>query len=97
VVINRSFIFPKRDDYWSPLSGKPIKNAVHRVTLHGLTVFLDGAFVAPPSGKDVSAAIISHVTEKQAATLPVPNGPNLSVAQLSTPPTAAQQMPPRGL
>jgi carbamoyl-phosphate synthase/aspartate carbamoyltransferase len=89
VVVNRSCIFPKRGDYWSPLSGKPIKGAVHRVILHGQTVFLDGAFVAPPSGKDVSAAIISHATEKPAAALPMPN---LSVSQLSAPLTAARQM-----
>jgi carbamoyl-phosphate synthase/aspartate carbamoyltransferase len=89
VVVNRSFVFPKCGDYWSPLSSKPIKGAVHRVILHGQTVFLDGAFVAPPSGKDVSAAIISHPMEKPAAALPIPN---LSVAQLSAPSTAARQM-----
>jgi len=85
VVVNRPFVFPKRGDYWSPLSGKPIKGAVHRVIIHGQTAFLDGAFVAPPSGKDVSAAIISHATEKLAAALPVPS---LSISQLSAPSTA---------
>jgi carbamoyl-phosphate synthase/aspartate carbamoyltransferase len=85
VVVNRPFVFPKRGDYWSPLSGKPIKGAVHRVVLHGQTAFLDGAFVAPPSGKDVSAAIISHATEKPAAALPFPS---LSISQLSAPSTA---------
>jgi carbamoyl-phosphate synthase / aspartate carbamoyltransferase len=85
VVVNRPFVFPKRGDYWSPLSGKPIKGAVHRVIIHGQTAFLDGAFVAPPSGKDVSAAIISHATEKLAAALPVPC---LSISQLSAPSTA---------
>ena len=89
VVVNRSFVFPKRGDYWSPLSGKPIKGAVHRVILHGQTVFLDGTFVGPPSGKDVSAAIISHVTEKPAAAHPVPS---LSVSQLYAPSTAGRQM-----
>ena len=67
VVVNRSSVFPKRGEYWSPLSGKPVKGAVHRVVLHGQTVFLDGGFVAPPSGKDVSSATISHATEKPAA------------------------------
>ncbi|KAH9984927.1 carbamoyl-phosphate synth [Russula vinacea] len=89
VVVNRSFVFPKRGDYWSPLSGKPIKGAVHRVIVHGQTVFLDGAFVAPPSGKDVSAAIISHVTEKPATAHPVPS---LSISQLSSVSTATRQM-----
>ena len=89
VVVNRSFVFPRRGDYWSPLSGKPIKGAVHRVILHGQTVFLDGAFVAPPSGKDVSAAIISHAPEKPAAAHPVPS---LSISQLSAPSTANRQM-----
>ena len=84
VVVNRPFVFPKRGDYWSPLSGKPIKGAVHRVIIHSQTAFLDGAFVAPPSGKDVSAAIITHATEKLAAVLPVPS---LSISQLSAPST----------
>ncbi|KAI0290384.1 hypothetical protein BC826DRAFT_545604 [Russula brevipes] len=57
---------------WSPLGQANQKRGAPSI-LHGPTVFLDGAFVAPPSGNDVSAAIISHVTEKQAATLPVPN------------------------
>ncbi|KAI9439409.1 carbamoyl-phosphate synth [Russula earlei] len=89
VVVSRSSVFPKRGDYWSPLAGKPIKGAVHRVILHGQTVFLDGSFVAPPSGKDVSAAIISHATEKPAAGLPVQG---LSVAQLSAPFMTARQI-----
>ncbi|THH14748.1 hypothetical protein EW146_g5629 [Bondarzewia mesenterica] len=42
VVINRSSTFPKRTQYWSPLSDIPVKGAVHRVVLHGQTVFLDG-------------------------------------------------------
>jgi len=90
VVVNRSFVFPKRGDYWSLLSGKAIKGAVHRVILHGQTVFLDGLFVAPHSGKDVSAAIVSHTTEKPAVVHPVPS---LSVTQLSasfTPPRQVQ-------
>ncbi|KAI0300690.1 carbamoyl-phosphate synth [Multifurca ochricompacta] len=78
VVVSRSFIFPKRGDYWSPISGKLVKGAVHRVILHGQTVFLDGAFVAPPSGKDVSTATVSHATEKLAASHLVSS---LSVAQ----------------
>jgi carbamoyl-phosphate synthase/aspartate carbamoyltransferase len=86
VVVNRSFVFPKRGDYWSPLSGKPIKGAVHRVILHGQTAFLDGESVAPPSGKDVSAAIISHAPEKPAPALIVPSH---SVAQLSAPSMAS--------
>lgn len=69
VVVNRSSIFPKRGNYWSPISGKPVKGAVHRVILHGQTVFLDGAFVAVPNGKDISAAAVSHVAEKPAANL----------------------------
>lgn len=89
VVVNRSSVFPRRGDYWSPLSGKPIKGAVHRVILHGQTVFLDGSFVAPPSGKDVSAAIITHANEKPAAVHPVPG---LSVSQLTAPSTATRQM-----
>jgi len=89
VVVNRSFVYPRRGDYWSPLCGKSIKGAVHRVIVHGQTVFLDGVFVAPPSGKDVSAAIISHTAEKPAIAHPAPS---VSISQLSAPSMTTRQM-----
>jgi len=58
---------------------------VHRVILHGQTVFLDGLFCRTPSGKDVSAAIISHTTEKPAAVHPVPSSPLRSFLHLLRP------------
>ena len=81
VVVNRSSIFPKRGKYWSPIAGKPVKGAVHRVILHGQTVFLDGAFVAVPNGKDISAAAISHAPENPVANLIS----SLSSTRISTP------------
>ncbi|KAI9428876.1 hypothetical protein BJY52DRAFT_156450 [Lactarius psammicola] len=53
VVVNRSFVFWKRGNYRSPISGKDV---ALRVNLHGQTVFLDGEFVAGRNGKDISAA-----------------------------------------
>ena len=95
VVVNRSSVFPKRGNYWSPISGKPVKGAVHRVILHGQTVFLDGAFVAVPNGKDISAAAVTHAPEKPAANLIS----SLSSTQLAAPSVAAkltQADPPVG-
>ena len=89
VVVNRSFIFPKRGNYWSPISGRPVKGAVHRVILHGQTVFLDGAFVAVPNGKDISAAAVSHAPENPVASLIS----SLSSTQLAAPSTAAVSKP----
>ena len=60
VVINRSSTFPKRSEYWSPLSGLPVKGAVHRVVLHGQTVFLDGRLAGSTPARDISAATVSH-------------------------------------
>ncbi|KAI0262027.1 carbamoyl-phosphate synth [Gloeopeniophorella convolvens] len=93
VVIGRSSVFPQRGDYWSPLSGKPVKGAVHRVILHGQTVFLDGAFVSPATGKDVSAATVSHTTEKPAQVVPAPAP---APAQSSASSTAAKPVDSAG-
>jgi carbamoyl-phosphate synthase/aspartate carbamoyltransferase len=86
VVVNRSSIFPKRGNYWSPIAGKPVKGAVHRVILHGQTVFLDGAFVAVPNGKDISAAAVIHAPENPVANLIS----SLSSTRLATPSAAAK-------
>jgi carbamoyl-phosphate synthase/aspartate carbamoyltransferase len=89
VVVNRSFIFPKRGNYWSPISGRPVKGAVHRVILHGQTVFLDGAFVAVPNGKDISAAAVSHAPENPVTSLIS----SLSSTRLATPSAASTAKP----
>ncbi|KAI0065216.1 carbamoyl-phosphate synth [Artomyces pyxidatus] len=68
VVVNRSHLFHSRGDHWSPASGKPIKGSVHRVVIHGQTVFLDGVIHGSATGRDISAASVSHASsaEKQA-------------------------------
>ncbi|KAI0073350.1 carbamoyl-phosphate synth [Panus rudis PR-1116 ss-1] len=45
---------------WSPLDGKLLDGAVHRVLLHGQTAFLDGVLSSTPAGRDVSSATIAH-------------------------------------
>lgn len=45
---------------WSPLEGKMLDGAVHRVMLHGQTAFLDGVLGSTPAGRDVSSAVIAH-------------------------------------
>jgi hypothetical protein len=88
--LNRQSIFPKHGKYWSPLSGEPIKGTMHQVILHGQMVFLDGAFVTPPSGKEVSLAIVSHAIEKLAAVNLIAG---LSADQLSSSPMTVHPTP----
>ncbi|THH31670.1 hypothetical protein EUX98_g2495 [Antrodiella citrinella] len=45
---------------WSPVQGKVLDGAVHRVLVHGQTVLLDGVLSSTPVGRDISAATISH-------------------------------------
>lgn len=49
---------------WSPLAGKLLDGAVHRVLVHGQTAFLDGVVSQIPVGRDLSSATISHIIER---------------------------------
>jgi carbamoyl-phosphate synthase/aspartate carbamoyltransferase len=60
VVIGRKVKFAKRQPGWSPIENSPVSGAVHRVVVHGHTVFLDGSLSSVPQGRDVSSATISH-------------------------------------
>jgi carbamoyl-phosphate synthase/aspartate carbamoyltransferase len=60
VVIGRKTKFGKKQTGWSPLEQDFVSGAVHRVVVHGQTVFLDGSLSSVPTGKDVSSATISH-------------------------------------
>ncbi|KAI0312366.1 carbamoyl-phosphate synth [Amylostereum chailletii] len=80
VDINRSSLFHGRDAYWSPLRNKPIRGAIHRVVVHGQTVFLDGTVFSSPTGRDISAATVSHPVN--------PEKPGLAASASGIVPTA---------
>jgi carbamoyl-phosphate synthase/aspartate carbamoyltransferase len=87
VVLNRLSLFAASGGYWSPLTSMPIKGSVHRVVVHGQTVFLDGQFFGPVSGKDVSASTITHLHPGSAESARLlhpqvssPNAPTSAVA-----------------
>ncbi|KAM0753284.1 putative bifunctional pyrimidine biosynthesis protein PyrABCN [Meredithblackwellia eburnea MCA 4105] len=68
VEVDRKTISPK-GAIWSPLEGRSIAGAVHRVVLRGNTVFLDGTFFPsrPAGGKDISeSAAVVKAERKQA-------------------------------
>ncbi|KAM6499729.1 hypothetical protein JOM56_005237 [Amanita muscaria] len=68
VVIGRKTPFSKRLTYWSPLEREPVSGCVHRVVVHGKTVFLDGTLSSVPVGRDVSSTAIAHVSTQVGAT-----------------------------
>ncbi|KAI0051295.1 carbamoyl-phosphate synth [Auriscalpium vulgare] len=101
VVINRTQKFARRGSYWSPVADKPLKGSVHRVVLHGQTVFLDGALIGAATGKDISSSSISHAVDKPpqptaagagsigtSVTKAVEPAPSAPGGALSGPPTA---------
>ncbi|KAG8709953.1 hypothetical protein FRC09_000387 [Ceratobasidium sp. 395] len=55
VVIDRKALFPA-SNHWSPLDGVSTTGFVHRVVVHGNTVFLDGVASTTAMGRDLSAA-----------------------------------------
>ena len=54
VEVNRHSTF--QTDGWSPLNGKNVTGAVHRVVLNTQSVFLDGQTFSTPVGRDVNVS-----------------------------------------
>jgi carbamoyl-phosphate synthase / aspartate carbamoyltransferase len=59
VVVGRTATFTTQS-VWSPLTDARISGGVHRVMVHGQTVYLDGQWITPPIGRDVSGSSIVH-------------------------------------
>lgn len=100
VVIGRKALFSKRARYWSPLEGKTIAGSIHRVVLHGQTVFLDGNLSASSSGKDVSSATVTHLSgpkDAEVSQVPITTlQSSQSAVQTHTPgPHISSQLRPR--
>jgi carbamoyl-phosphate synthase/aspartate carbamoyltransferase len=55
VEVNRRSLYPSTNERWSPLAGKPVSGAIHRVVINGHSVFLDGQNFSMPMGRDISA------------------------------------------
>ena len=58
VVLGRHAPFKTRTPLWSPLNTKMVSAFVHRVVVHGQTVYLDGALTTGPQGRDISATVV---------------------------------------
>ncbi|KAF7416241.1 hypothetical protein PC9H_002506 [Pleurotus ostreatus] len=67
VVIGRKAVFGKRPTCWSTIEQTSVAGAIHRVVVHGQTVFLDGHVFSSPQGKDISSATVTHPTTSTAA------------------------------
>lgn len=55
VEVNRNSVYPVSKDNWSPIAGKKVSGAVHRVVINGHSVYLDGQTFSMPMGRDISA------------------------------------------
>ncbi|KAG6819808.1 hypothetical protein H0H93_008458 [Arthromyces matolae] len=75
VVIGRRAPFAKRSSGWSPLDGKSVSGAIHRVVVHGNTAFLDGSLFSSTSGRDVSTSAVSHPAPASTSALVRPSTP----------------------
>lgn len=67
VVIGRKAVFGKRPTCWSTIEQTSVAGAIHRVVVHGQTVFLDGHVFSSPQGKDISSATVTHPTTSTTA------------------------------
>ncbi|KAG8215751.1 hypothetical protein J3R82DRAFT_7649 [Butyriboletus roseoflavus] len=72
VVIGRRSQFVSRNGRWSPLDKSTVVGSLHRVVIHGKTLFLDGTLSPVAIGKDVSNAAVSRpVGESRGVAVPV--------------------------
>ncbi|KAG0704073.1 hypothetical protein DFH29DRAFT_913533 [Suillus ampliporus] len=71
VVLGRRAQYQNRSTCWSPLQKSSVTGSLHRVVVHGKTLFLDGELSALPLGKDVSSATIVHVAGERQAGVPL--------------------------
>jgi len=60
VVVGRKARFSGHSSSWSPVAFTA--GAVHRVVIHGQSVYLDGSLFSSQTGRDISATIFSHQT-----------------------------------
>ncbi|KAF8174543.1 carbamoyl-phosphate synthase [Pholiota molesta] len=70
VVIGRRARFSGHANSWSPV--QQVSGAVHRVVVHGQTVFLDGSLFSTHGGRDISGTLAIHPTSVSAPALKEP-------------------------
>ncbi|KJA15215.1 hypothetical protein HYPSUDRAFT_48599 [Hypholoma sublateritium FD-334 SS-4] len=95
VVIGRKARFSGQADTWSPV--QQTSGEVHRVVVHGQTIFLDGALSLTHGGRDISgilithagatAALIQHEVSSHVATVPLANAVLTQQAHQQGPPS----------
>ncbi|EIW77899.1 carbamoyl-phosphate synth [Coniophora puteana RWD-64-598 SS2] len=109
VVVGRRHGLVRKASNWSPLD-KTVTGSVHRVVVHGKTLFLDGTLSSTlPLAKDISSASISHgVADRQTPALvvskpefvsplpPMSHRPSADVASQHTLGTSTTLMPQPG-
>ena len=94
IVVGRNVPFGKRANRWSPLESTVVTGVVHRVSMHGQTVYLDGATYTSPIGRDVSgAAIVVLRPAERKASFTATSRPTVAAAEsvLSTAMTGGTQ------
>lgn len=70
VVLGRRAQHQNHSTCWSPLQKSSVTGSLHRVVVHGKTLFLDGELSVLPLGKDVSSATIVHAAGERQAGVP---------------------------
>lgn len=85
VVVGRKATFERNDGFWSPLASTSITGAVHRISIHGQTVCLDGATFGAAMGRDVSGAAVVVVRPAERRTSLVSVARPIVVAEQPSP------------
>ena len=99
VVIGRKARFTSHSTCWSPV--QQTSGAVHRVVVHGHTVFLDGSLFSSQTGHDISGTLVTHpgstmgpLATKEVEAVTQPPVVPLANAVLTQPGTLQQQHGP---
>ena len=99
VVVGRKARFSSHSTCWSPV--RQISGAIHRVVVHGHTVFLDGSLFSSQTGHDISGTLVTHpgstmgpLATKEVEAVAQPSVVPLAHAVLTQPGTLQQQHGP---
>ncbi|KAI0791409.1 carbamoyl-phosphate synth [Abortiporus biennis] len=83
----------RKSKVWSPLEGKLLNGAVHRVVVHGQTAFLDGVLGATLAGRDISSTTITHGTAERSMSFSGSQRPDISTIMAQTRPLEHPPLP----
>jgi carbamoyl-phosphate synthase/aspartate carbamoyltransferase len=94
VEVSRQSVFAADASVWSPLAGRRVTGAIHRVVVHGSSIYLDGKSTSMPLGRDLSGASLRTKPSRQSLSR---QRPSISLASPIVPSRTLPEAAPSNL